>query len=268
MNKNLPVPMKEMLKFDKVKQSIMDRIGDKAGTFTTSLIDLCGDNPLLAECDPKLVIKEALKAAALDLPINANLGFAYVIPYKKKGVPEPSFQMGAKGYLQLAIRTGQYKHLNAGTVYEGEEIVEDRIKGTLKIKGKKTSDKAIGYFCYFELLNGFNKGLAWTKERVKAHGKKYSKSFTSKYSPWQTDFNSMAKKTMVLQLIPKYGVMTIEMSQAMRNDMGDFKGFQGSVEAEVEENANTETIDITPETLTDAEKEDIKKDEAKEGPGY
>jgi len=269
MTKNLPAIRKAM-ENPAIVARINKRLGDKAGTFITSVLDLCGENKTLEECDPNLVIKEALKAAALDLPVNANLGFAYVIPYKDKGNPKPQFQMGYKGYIQLAIRTGQYKHINADCVYEGEKIIDDRIKGTLEIGGKKTSDEVIGYFCYFELLNGFQKGLAWTKERMTAHAKAYSKSFNKSFSPWKSNPHEMGKKTMVLQLIPKYGIMTIEMSQAMKNDMGDFKGFQGSVGAEISENANGEIIDIeaVDKPLTDAEKAEIEKEEAKQGPGY
>lgn len=248
-NNNLPA-IRNVIQSQGMQRSIQSRLGEKAGTFTTSLLDVIGETWALQKCDPKLVVKEALKAAALDLPINKNLGFAYVIPYGN----EPQFQMGYKGFLQLAIRTGQYKHLNAGIVYEGEEMIEDRIKGTLAIGGKKTSEKAIGYFCYMQLINGFEKAVAWSKEQVTAHAKRFSKSFNKKTSPWKTDFDAMALKTMILQLVPKYGPMTIEMSTAMASDRGDIKGFDSRVEHEIEENANQEIIDIPTDTPTKAEK--------------
>ena len=254
---NLPVQMKTILDNPAVLKRLEKRLGEKAGTFMTSVLDLCSDDKNLAICDPNKVIAEALKAAALDLPINKNLGFAYVIPYK--GAPQ--FQMGYKGYIQLAIRTGQYRHLNADVVYEGEIIVEDRIKGTLKIEGTKTSDNVIGYFCYLQLINGFEKAVIWTKERVTNHAKKYSKNFNYKSSPWKTNFDSMAIKTLVLQLIPKYGIMNIEMSTAMANDQSDFKGFEGTVEAEIKEEANTEMIDITPKKTTDGKPSELEKKE-------
>ena len=115
---NLPA-IRNVIQAPGMQRSILARLGEKAGTFTTSLLDVIGETWALQKCDPKLVVKEALKAAALDLPINKNLGFAYVIPYGN----EPQFQMGYKGFIQLAIRTGQYKHLNAGVVYEGEDMV-------------------------------------------------------------------------------------------------------------------------------------------------
>jgi recombination protein RecT len=267
MNKNkdnLPA-IRKYFEAPNVGEILHKRLGEKAGTFTTSLIDLCSDDKNLSKCSPGLIMKEALKAAALDLPINKNLGFAYVIPYGNT----PSFQMGWKGYVQLAVRTGQYKHLNTGIVYEGEEMIIDRIRGTLEIGGEKTSEKAIGYYCYMELLNGFQKAIAWTKEKVTAHGKRFSKSF--KNGPWKTDFDAMALKTMFLQLVPKYGPMTIEMSTAMANDRADFKGFNAGVQEEIDQNANEEVIDIPgeeqkePGEMSEDEKDQIKKDEANAG---
>ena len=276
-NNNLPA-VRNIIQSDAVQNSIKARLGDKAGTFTTSLLDVIGEDYALAKCDPKLVVKQALKAAGLDLPLNKNLGFAYVIAYKNKGVYEPNFQMGFKGYIQLAIRTGQYNHLNTGIVYEGEEMIEDRIKGTLEIGGKKTSDKAIGYFCYMELINGFEKAVAWSREKVQVHANRFSKSINSKMSPWQSDFDAMALKTMVLQLIPKYGPMTIEMSTAISSDRADFKGFDGRMSEEIDDNANSEIIDIPADDdppgedgMTETEKAEILANEAAEaekGPGF
>ncbi len=273
---NLPAIQRE-LENPGIVARINTRLGDKAGTFITSVLDLCGEDQALAECDPKLVIKESLKAAGLDLPINKNLGFAYVIPYKKV----PSFQMGWKGYVQLAIRTGKYRHLNTGIVYEGEEMIVDRIRGTLDIGGKRTGDNPIGYYCYMELLNGFQKAIAWTKEKVEEHARRFSKSYSyyiknkkGRKPVWVTDFDAMALKTMFLQLVPKYGPMTIEMSQAIAGDRSDFKGFDNQVSEEIQENANEEIIDIPKngdaldadfydgQALTDAEKAEIEQEEA------
>ncbi len=273
---NLPAIQRE-LENPGIIARINTRLGDKAGTFITSVLDLCGEDQALAECDPKMVIKEALKAAGLDLPINKNLGFAYVIPYKKV----PSFQMGWKGYVQLAIRTGKYRHLNTGIVYKGEEMIIDRIRGTLEIGGKRTGDNPIGYYCYMELLNGFQKAIAWSKEKVEEHAKRFSKSYSyyldkkrGRKPVWVTDFDAMALKTMFLQLVPKYGPMTIEMSQAISGDRSDFKGFDNQVSEEIQENANEEIIDIPKDgnvvdaefdgdsALTAAEKAEIEQEEA------
>ena len=294
-NNNLPA-IRTLIQGDSIQNSIKARIGEKAGTFTTSLLDLIGEDKNLALCDPMLVVKQALKAAAMDLPINKNLGLVYVIPYKKQNVYTPEFQMGWKGWVQLLIRTGQLKILNPGLIYEGEEIIEDRIRGTIEITGEKTSETAIGYFAYLELLNGFNKTVAWTKEKVEAHAKRFSKSYGGQYSsPWKTDFDKMALKTMVLQLKAFFPV-TIEMSTALASDRGDFSGFEGNVQQVGEEDANSEFIDIpsdvdevlenagkadkteetrkTEETdtvMSEAEKADIMNEEAttaEKGPGF
>lgn len=273
MTTNLPT-IRKTLTSDSMQNMIRQRIGQKAGTFTTSLLDVIGDTPALQQCDPALVVKEALKAAALDLPINKNLGFAYVIPYREKGKAKPQFQMGYRGYVQLAIRTGQYKHLNAGMVYEGEEMVEDRIKGTIQIFGEKTSDKVVGYFAYMQLINGFEKAVGWTKEQVQKHAKRFSKSYSGGSSPWKTDFDPMAQKTMLLQLV-KYMPMTIEMSSAMAADFSDSRQ---SPEHEADQQANQEYIDISPDDkggadtdhapdpgeMTEEEKAEIARQEAEE----
>ncbi len=277
MSNNLPA-IRNIIQSDAVQSSIYARIGEKAGTFTTSLLDVIGEDKNLAQCDPKLIVKEALKAAGLDLPLNRNLGFAYVIPYKTKGVLMPQFQMGYRGYIQLALRTGEYKHLNADAIYEGETFEIDRIRGTLKIAGEKKSDKAIGYFCYMELLNGFQKAIAWPRDKVEAHAKRFSKSYGKGVSsPWSTDFDGMAIKTMFLQLIPKYGPMTIEMSQALVNERA--LNTDEQVQNEIGENANQEFIDIEPGEIpagemTDEEKAQIEAEEAaqaqaqQDGPGF
>jgi recombination protein RecT len=280
-NNNLPA-IRKTITGDGMQSMIQQRIGEKAGTFTTSLLDLIGDNPVLQKCDPNLVVKEAIKAPALDLPINNNLGFAYIIPYGNK----PQFQLGYKGFVQLAIRTGQYKHLNADAVYEGEEILVDKIRGTMEVSGKKTSDKVVGYFAYMELINGFEKAIFWTREQVEDHGKKFSKAFNKSSSPWKSDFDAMAKKTLLKSLISKYGPLSIEMTTALSSDAADFRGHDDRVQAEIDTNANEEFIDIYPEPepepdqtgsrddapMTDEEKAAIEAEEAAAaqagGPGF
>ena len=235
---NFPA-IRQMLTGPDMMKVVKERIGEKSGAFMSSVLDLIGSDNKLMQCDPRLIVKEALKAAALDLPVSKSLGFAYVIPYKGT----PSFQLGYRGMLQLAIRSGQFKHLNAGVVYEGEHITEDRIKGTVEISGEKTSDKAIGYFAYMQLVNGFEKAVLWSREKVEAHAKKFSKTFGS--GPWQSDFDAMAKKTVLLQL-KTYMPMSIEMQQAMIHDADGEASFDANVAHDIGQNANQEIIDIGP----------------------
>jgi recombination protein RecT len=251
MSNNLPA-IRKIITGAGMQAMIQQRIGEKAGVFTTSLLDLIGDNTALQRCDINLVVKEAIKAPALDLPINNNLGFAYIIPYNESKqidgkwvkTPKPQFQIGYKGFVQLAIRTGQYKHLNADAIYDGEVIIVDKIRGTMELTGKATSENVVGYFAYMELINGFEKATVWTKDKVIAHGNKFSKTFNN--GPWKSDFDAMAKKTILKSLISKYGPLSIDIANALSSDSSDLRGHDDMAQYEIETNANQEYIDITP----------------------
>lgn len=235
---NFPA-IRKQLTSPNVMEMVKTRIGEKSGAFVSSVLDLIGSDGNLMQCDPNMVMKEALKSAALDLPVSKTLGFAYVVPYKG----QPQFQIGYRGLIQLAIRTGQFKYLNADVIYEGEEIIQDRIRGTMEIKGKKTSDKAVAFFAYMQLVNGFEKAIVWTKEQVEAHAKRYSKAFGSSSSPWKSDFEAMAKKTMLLRL-KSYMPMSIEMSTAMQSDTPENpQEFDRDVSREIGESANSEVFE-------------------------
>lgn len=240
--------MKALINSDGLKNRMDSVLGKEAGTFLASVLDLYTSDTNLGACDPNLVMAECMKAASLHLPVSKALGFCYVIPYKDV----PQFQLGYKGIIQLAQRSGQYKYINADAVYEGEEVTYDRITGMLKITGEPTSDKAIGYFAYFQLVNGFEKSIYWTKERVTAHAKRYSKAFNYKDAPWQTQFDEMAIKTVLKRIVSKYGVMSVEFAGALEKD------FEDSVEQEVNQNANQEPIMISGEEV-DMETGEVKK---------
>lgn len=239
--------LKTILKADTVTEQFKNSLGDNAPLFVSSIIELFNGDQLLQQCPPSEVVMECLKAATLKLPINKSLGFAWILPFKKQGQQHPQFMVGVRGYVQLALRTGKYKHLNAGTLYEGQVVDHDYLTGVFKISGDPKSDKAIGYFSHFELVNGFTKSLFWDVERVMAHGKKYSKSFNSNYSPWQTEFNEMAEKTMMMRLIKKFGVMSVEMSTAFSGENHQPLSPEGQLQEDVAEKANTgEVIDLEP----------------------
>lgn len=246
--------MKGLIASDSMKNRMNNVLGKEAGTFLASALDLYTSDTNLVECDPNLVMAECMKAASLHLPISKSLGFCYVIPYKNRGVPVPQFQLGYKGIIQLAQRTGQYKYINADAVYEGEEVTYDRITGMLKISGEPKSDKAIGYFAYFQLVNGFEKSIYWTKERVTAHAKRYSKAFDYRDAPWQTQFDEMAIKTVLKRILSKYGIMSVEFANAIATDYDD------AVEQEVAQNANQEPLQITPNETVDVETGEIKNE--------
>jgi recombination protein RecT len=236
--------LKKALDADTVQQQFKNAMAENSGPFVASLIDLYGSDKNLQACQPARVIMEALKAATLKLPINRSLGFAWIIPYKNKGVATPQFQLGYKGYIQLAIRTGQYRTINADCIYEGERIEFDRLTGDASIYGEKESDKVIGYFAYIETINGFKKSIVWTKAQMTAHAKKYSKSFGKSASPWSTEFDKMALKTMIKTVLSRFGIMSTEMGMAFQSDSNDMTL---ASEKEADRNANTEPIDIDPQ---------------------
>lgn len=206
--------MGEIVNANSTKKLLADTLKENAGAFAASIIDLYNTDTYLQACDPRAVFGECLKAASLKLPINKQLGFAYIVPYKSKGVSLPQFQIGYKGLIQLAMRTGAYKHINAGEVYEGEFKSSDKLTGEIDISGEATSDKIVGYFAYIETTNGFKKAMYWSKEKVTSHAKRYSKSYNSSSSAWATNFDEMATKTVLRNLLSHYGYMSVEMATA------------------------------------------------------
>lgn len=235
--------LKMILDVPSVQQQFKSVLADNAGSFVASIIDLYNNDKYLQVCDAKQVVMEALKAASLKLPINKQLGFAWLVPYKdnKTGTFVPTFQIGYKGYLQLCMRTGAYRYINADAVYEGELISADKLTGEIVIdSSKRASDKKVGYFAFIETLNGFRKTFYMTTEEVDAHARKYSKNYNSKFSTWATDFDAMALKTCLRLLLSKYGVMSIEMQSAYIADNSDVVALAD------EATGDAVTIDVTP----------------------
>ncbi len=216
--------LKHILATQSVKEQFEAVLKENAGAFVASIIDLYNTDRTLQMCEPKNVVMEALKAASLKLPINKQLGFAWIVPYRdsKTGQYIPAFQLGYKGYIQLCMRTGAYRYINADIVYEGELVKHDKLTGEIEIDpSKRTSDQKVGYFAFIETLNGFRKTLYMTVEEVTKHAQQYSKSYSSKNSVWATDFDAMALKTCLRLLLSKYGVMSVEMQRAYIEDSSD-----------------------------------------------
>lgn len=215
--------LKYILSAESVQEQFKSVLAENAGAFVASIIDLYNTDRTLQSCDPKKVVMEALKAASLKLPINKQLGFAWIIPYKdsKTGQYNPTFQLGYKGYIQLCMRTGAYRYINADVVYEGELAKYDKLTGEIEIDtNKRMGDKKIGYFAFIETLNGFRKTFYMSIEEITKHAQKYSKSYGRKDSTWTSDFDSMALKTCLRLLLGKYGVMSVEMQRAYVDDVG------------------------------------------------
>ncbi len=251
--------LKAVLNTESVQEQFRNALQENSGPFVASVIDLYGSDEYLKQCDANQVVMEALKAATLKLPINKQLGFAYIVPYKSKGQQVPQFQLGYKGYIQLAMRTAQYKYLNAGMVFEGVEVKQDLLTGSITFSGQPTSDKIIGYFAHMELLNGFTKSVYMTKEEVTKHAKRYSKSYGYDTSAWKTNFDEMAQKTTLRKLLSHYGIMSTEMISAFTSDKED--DAEARVSNEVSMEANQDVIDVKPNEVTVEETE-------QKGPGF
>lgn len=230
---------KGILNQQTIRAQLRNSLHENAGAFASSMIDLYSGDDTLQRCDPQAVAMECLKAASLKLPLVKSLGFAYVVPYKNK----PTFTIGYKGLIQLAQRTGQYRTINADAVYEGELAGRDKLSGKINLSGERRSDKIIGYFAYFKLLNGFEKILYMSREEVVGWAERYSPSYSSGSSPWKKEFDKMAEKTVLRRLIGKYGPMSMEMQTALA---GDDRG--ATPRQEMKKKANKQMIDIDPDT--------------------
>lgn len=241
--------LKTMLNAPSVQEQFQNALAENKDLFVASIIDLYNGDKSLQECNPSAIVQECLKAAVLDLPINRALGFAYIVVYKNKKkvtdpqtgrtdwvvVPTPTFIPGYKGYIQLAMRTGQYRTINADMIYEGELRTVNRLSGEVALDGKRVSDKVVGYFCYFQLLNGYSKTLFMSVEEMAAYAKRYAPGIkkdttiaqliakandgiVSKSVGWEGNFNDMALKTVIRRLISKYGYLSIKMQSAISHD--------------------------------------------------
>lgn len=206
-----PSTLGVMIGSQSVQQRFEKMLGKKSAGFLSSLLTLTNNNRLLATANPKTILAAAATAASLDLPINPSLGKAWIVPYKGSA----SFQIGYKGVIELAMRTGKMKHIIMTPVYEGEIRDWNRFTEAYT-PGEKLSDNVVGYFARFETVNGFSKTAYWTKEEVTAHAKRFSKAFNS--GPWQSDFDAMACKTVLLSIMKTYAPMSIEMQEALESD--------------------------------------------------
>ena len=213
---------------DAVKNQINQVIGGKDGTkFISAVVSAVNNNPALQECTNQSILSAALLGQSLNLSPSPQLGQYYMVPFNDKNKGKVAqFQLGYKGYIQLAIRSGQYKKLNVLAIKEGELIRFDPLNEEIEVKlieDEEAREQAatIGYYAMFEYTNGFKKAMYWSKKKMEAHALKYSKGYQAKkgYTFWEKDFDGMAYKTMLRQLISKWGIMSIEMQSAIDADM-------------------------------------------------
>ena len=248
-NAGKPQTFSAFLTSDAIKNRINAMVGGKDGQrFISAVISAVSVNPGLTECDHATILSAALLGESLKLSPSPQLGQYYLVPFndKKRNCKVAQFQLGYKGYIQLAIRSGYYKKLNVLAIKEGELIRFDALNEEIEVKlidddTAREQAKTIGYYAMFEYTNGFRKAMYWSREKMMAHADKYSMAFSAtkyqellegkipqsemwKYSSfWYKDFDGMAYKTMLRQLISKWGIMSIDMQQAMDSDMATIR---------------------------------------------
>lgn len=246
---------------DAVKNQINSVIGGKDGQrFISAVVSAVNNNPALQECTNQSILSAALLGESLKLSPSPQLGQYYMVPFddKKKG-KVAQFQLGYKGYIQLAIRSGQYKKLNVLSIKEGELIRFDPLNEEIEVKliedeEQREQAATIGYYAMFEYVNGFRKAIYWSKAKMEAHALKYSKGYASdrrngsSWTFWSKDFDGMAYKTMLRQLISKWGIMSIDMIAALDSDMAVINDDGSKTYVE----NDPDVIEIDPETVVEA----------------
>ena len=267
---------------DAVKEQINKVVGGKDGQrFISSIISATQTNPTLQQCTNPSIVSAALLGEALKLSPSPQLGHFYLVPFDTKTdnidpntgkniyVKQAQFQLGYKGYIQLAIRSGQYKKLNVMAIKEGEleyfDPLDEEIKINLMVEkwDEREALPTVGYYAFFELANGFRKAIYWSRGQMEAHAMKYSPGYKKdkekgwNYTFWSKDFDGMAYKTMLRQLISKWGIMSIEMQNAFEGDMAVINEDGSKNYVETEDNIidveATEIIDDKENEPTDAQ---------------
>lgn len=277
--------LKKTLGSDSVQEQFKNALGANSNSFVASIIDLYTGDAALQACDPNLVVAQALKAAVLKLPLTKALGFAYIVVFNNsvrmpdgswQKVPVPTFIPGYRGYIQMAMRTGQYRTLNADVVYEGELRRVSKLTGEIALDGEKKSDKIEGYFAYFELLNGYSKTLYMSVEKMAKHAKQYSpglknskdvtvdslkilanSSQSTDKVGWLGNFTEMALKTCMRNLLARWGYLSVEMQNAVAMDADEAQESRDNALAEIRpKHVNVEDVPYEEEKTEKADSEE------------
>lgn len=241
--------LKSLLATEAIRKQMKSLLGDKAGHFMMAIVGVVEGTPQLQDCEPQSIINSAIASATLDLPIEKNLGYAYIVPYKDKA----QFQMGYKGYIQLALRSGQYKYINSIEIKEGELENYNLLTGEFNFKfiediNQRLEAKTIGYASYIEFTNGFRNTLYMTKEQVLDHAEKYSQSYGTDLkkgyssSNWSKNFDAMALKTVLKLNLSKFGALSVSVQKALQIDGSSIKSIseEGTINVEYVDNTNEE----------------------------
>lgn len=253
------ISIRNFITGDAAMKKMQELVGKNAASFATSIMQIVNSSDKLKMATPHSILNAACMAATLNLPINNNLGFAYIIPYfnKTTQIYEAQFQLGYKGFIQLAQRSGQFKRINACPVYDedAEEDVHRRLTSLIPIKPR---GEIIGYIAYFQLLNGYEANLTMTVEELQAHAKQYSQTYKAGTGLWKDNFEGMARKTVIKLLLSQQAPLSIDMQQAMLADQAVVKDVtNGEFEYIDNQPAPPEIIIPVDEALFETLKENI-----------
>lgn len=233
------ITLQEFLGQDTIKKQMKALLKDRAGYFAMALVQVVDGNEQLKNAEPQSIFNAGIASAILGLPIEKNLGFSYIVPYGDKA----QFQIGYKGFIQLALRTGQYKLINSTAIKEGEIKLKNRLTGEIEFNFIEDDDlrdtlKTVGYASYIEFNNGFRNTLYMSAKQVQAHAQKYSKSFGYKKSVWTENFEAMALKTVLKLNLAKFGALSVDFEKALQLDGATVNKVQdnGTLEAEYSDN--------------------------------
>lgn len=269
---NLPA-LKNALNAPSVKAKFEEMLGKRSSQFMTSITSVVQNNALLQKADVNSIIMGAAVAASMDLPLNANLGYAALVPFNSKEGCFAQIQIMVKGWTELFLRSGQCQSIICETVYEGQLVKKNKFIGEYVFdEDAKTSDKIIGFMAYFKLTNGFEKYDYMTIDEVKAHAARFSQTYKKGFGVWKDNFEAMAQKTVLKRLLTKYAPKSIEMQQMAMFDQSVVKGSVDNMDAATPDYAdnraeNVETTDfeeVQEAVVVDTATGEIKEIETKE----
>ena len=271
-NNNLP-QLKSALNAPSVRQKFEEMLGKRSSQFMTSITSVVSNNALLQKADVNSIIMGSAVAASMDLPLNANLGYAALVPFNSKDGCFAQLQVMVKGWTELFLRSGQCQSIICETVYEGQLVKKNKFTGEYVFdEDAKTSDKIVGFMSYFRLTNGFEKYEYMTIEEIKAHAQKFSQTFRRGSGIWKDHFEEMAKKTVLKRLITKWAPKSIEMQRMamfdqsiVNGDINDIDNAQ-AVYADNQKDERHEHGEVTEFEEVDTETGEIKQDEPNQEP--
>ena len=264
----------QMIVNPNTQQYLQNVLGERRGEFVNNLVALVANNRQLQECEPTTLMFAALKATALQLPLDPNLAQAHVIPYRnnKTRTVEAQFQLGWRGFVQLAIRSGQFSTINVTDIREGEMQGYDLITGEMQVKALPDRENLpiVGYMAFFRLNNGFSKSLYMTAGEVEQHAKRYSQTYSSKTdyirksSKWTTDFDAMARKTVLKLLLNRFAPLSVDMQQAVVADQAVLRGRDKFDYVDNEPEDKPSLADVAKAAIEDTDAVDVQTGEVLE----